>query len=60
MSQVIRHRAGKKEGGFIFIDSKDRKVTLLQLAADVERGWRHFWRKRGGAPMQGGFRFGSG
>ena len=34
------------------IKLRDTSVSLANLYADIERGWRHFWGKRGGAPTQ--------
>ncbi len=30
---------------------KTREVSMAQLERDIDRGWRYFWNKRGGAPL---------
>ena len=30
---------------------KTAEVSMSQLMRDIDRGWRYFWSKRGGAPL---------
>jgi hypothetical protein len=51
IANMRTHYGRKQTAGAIFFDRNGNPIPNSEVIREVDEGWRHFWRSRGGVPV---------